>query len=138
MEETKPVKLNCDFCKKEIECPPDMLDAKKHACYECFQDDKKITEEGMKDIHVDAPREKMLEGMMMSMAKETFDKMWKKERDSIKNMPKHELAEFMFGSGAYVMFKQIAYLMKQARKQAEEEADKKNSKENEDKEGKEK
>ncbi len=137
MEETKPVKLNCDFCKKEIECPPDMLDAKKHSCYECFrdlQDNEKLTEEEIENIHVDASTDEIMEDAMMSIAKETFDKIWKKERDNIKSMSKHEAAEAMFASGAYVMFKQVTDLMEEAA----EEADKKKAKEKEVKEAKEK
>ena len=59
----KSVKVTCDFCGKEIECPKDMIKkAKKHMCHECFQDRAENgNPEELKDVHVDYPTENLIE-----------------------------------------------------------------------------
>lgn len=98
------VKVNCSFCGKEIECPKNMLNSEKHACFECFQNlDKLSPSEDIRKIHVDIPREKMNEimpevliGLLM---KEVFPRLWSEAKADIKEMSKKELSEFMFLEG---------------------------------------
>ena len=56
----KSIKVKCSFCKKEIECPENMLHSKKHMCYDCFQNAGEIAKgENLGQVHVDIPMEKM-------------------------------------------------------------------------------
>ena len=100
-------KINCSFCGKEITCPKDMLNVEKHSCGDCFTNlgDTWSREETGK-IHVDIPKDKLGEtmsnGMTNSLVKDVFPKVWLDRKGDLKKMSKRELAEEMFGSGAYI------------------------------------
>jgi len=123
--ENKSVKVNCSFCGKEIECPENMLDTKKHACYQCFEeimekkDTEKMTEEEIERIHVDIPRDKADEiadnYMINSVVDEAFPRFWKDEKERLKDMPRRDAVYYAFGSGATAMLGLV--------KQMEEEAE---------------
>ena len=102
------VKVNCDFCEKEIECPKDMLEeVKKHMCYECFLEKvENGSDEELKDIHVDYPTEDLIEEtasrMVDQMIEEVFPGVWNSKKSELKDMSKKDLAYEMFGAGAYI------------------------------------
>lgn len=116
----KDVNINCSFCGKEIECPKNMLNAKKHACYECFMKivNKKIPiEEELEKIHIDMPRDKFEEAMPSIMgddlASTTFSDVWKNNKDRLKERPKKDIAEEMFALGAKMMMEEVLRLEKE-------------------------
>ena len=102
------VKVNCDFCKKEIECPKNMLEkVKKHMCHECFLEKvENGSDEELKDIHVDYPTEDLIEEtasrMVDQMIEEVFPGVWNSKKSELKDMSKKDLAYEMFGAGAYI------------------------------------
>src|SRR3989338_5549486 len=109
IDENKSVKVNCDFCGKGMECPPDMMKtAKKHMCHECFH---KRAEEGgdenvpLEDVHVDIPTYEMIpevaSNMTDTLVNEVFPDIWAEKKDELKELSKKELAYEMFGAGAY-------------------------------------
>ncbi|MBI2647598.1 hypothetical protein HYW99_03915 [Candidatus Woesearchaeota archaeon] len=108
MEQNNSVKVNCDFCGKEIECPKDMLEkSKKHMCHECFLDKlEKGGNEPLKDVHVDFPINKLIpevaNNMTNEMVDEMFPKVWEERKHQLKEMSNKELAYEMFGAGAYI------------------------------------
>ena len=118
--ENKPnsVKVNCNFCGKEIECPENMLEkSEKHMCFECFQNPtEEIRKEGLKNVHVDMPMDKfdeaVPEAMTNSLVKEAFPEIWQERKKELKEMTKKELAEEMFGVGAYIALNNIMKTIK--------------------------
>ena len=113
----KSVKVNCDFCGKEMECPADMLkESKKHMCYQCFIT-KRPADEEIKNVHVDIPMDKMPEvaasGMADKMVEEVFPRLWSERKDELKEMSKKDLAVEMFGAGIYFGVKTFMESMKQ-------------------------
>lgn len=121
----KSIKVNCSFCGKKIECPENMINAKKHACFECFKNlDKKLSNEEIENIHVDIPIDKKDEiGDMFvnSILEEVFPKLWKEKKSELKEMSKRELAEMMFAAGASITLKN----MQMEEEKIEEEKNKK-------------
>ena len=119
MNEHNSVKVNCDFCGMEIECPKDMLEkAKKHMCHKCFQDKaEKGSDEELKDVHVDYPTEELINvtanRMVNQMVEEVFPKIWDERKQNLKEMSKKELAYEMFGSGAYIALSNFMQLQNQ-------------------------
>jgi len=112
----KSVKVNCDFCDKQIECPESMLEnSKKHMCYECF-----ITfepsEHELTDVHVDIPTNKLAETIASkaadSMVEEIFPGLWNDKKEGLKEMSKRDLATEMFGVGVYLGIKTFMENMK--------------------------
>jgi len=126
------VKINCSFCGKEIECPENMLNTEKHACFECFEkimekkEGEKMTEEDIEKIHVDIPRDKADEiadnYMIESVMSEAFPRFWKDEKEKLKDMPRRDAVYYAFGSGAKTMLDLV--------KQMEEEIEKRKTKTN--------
>ncbi|HLC84279.1 MAG TPA: hypothetical protein VJH22_00620 [Candidatus Nanoarchaeia archaeon] len=115
MDETV-VRVSCDFCGKEIECPKHMLEtAKKHMCHTCFQDriDNGSGEE-LKDVHVDLPPEKFIEETAERMVDKMIDKVfplvWSERKDEFKELSKKDLAYEMFGAGAYIALSNLMKL----------------------------
>jgi len=102
------IKVNCNFCEKQIECPKDMLEkSKKHMCHECFLEKAENgSEEEFKDVHVDFPVENLIEETANKMANEMVDKMfplvWGERKNEFKELSKKDLAYEMFGAGAYI------------------------------------
>jgi len=99
------VKVNCSFCGKEIECPEDMLNAKKHACFKCFQNlEEKSSEEEIDKIHVDIPTKEMddfiADSLVNSRMENVFPRVWSEKKSELKELSKRELAEEMFSAGA--------------------------------------
>ena len=128
-EEKKPksINVNCSFCGKGIECPENMKNVEKHACFECFQKlgEKIPAEEVARGrIHVDMPMgkaEEMLPGIMASLAAEEFFPMaWKEKKSELKEMSKKEIAKYMFAAGAGVISEHILHLLKEAERQDKE------------------
>lgn len=105
--ESEAVKVNCDFCGTEMECPPHMLKSKQ-MCHKCFH---KRTEEGgdengpLENVHVDMPKDEIpahvARNITDSLVEDIFPVMWQERKDELKEMSKKELAYEMFGTGAY-------------------------------------
>ncbi len=113
----KSIKVNCSFCEKEIECPENMLHSKKHMCYDCFQNVGELAKgEDLGQVHVDIPIGKMdeliPENLTNSLVKEAFPDVWSERKPELKAMSKKELAEEMFGTGAYIAIQQMLASMK--------------------------
>lgn len=124
------VKVNCSFCGKAIECPENMLNAEKHACYKCFEGilkgGEKMTEEEIERVHVDIPRDKADEiadnYMINSVVDGAFPRFWKDEKERLKDMPRRDAIYYAFGSGATAMLGLV--------KQMEEEAERREKSKN--------
>ncbi|MBI2548436.1 hypothetical protein HYW21_03730 [Candidatus Woesearchaeota archaeon] len=121
----KSIKVNCSFCGNEIECPESMLEkANKHMCYECFIT-KELSDEEIKDVHVDIPRDKMSEFAASEFAdnivEETFSALWSDRKEELKEMSKKDLAQEMFGAGVYLGVKEFIDSMKQLEDQDNED-----------------
>lgn len=115
----KSVKVNCSFCEKEIECPENMLGSKKHMCYDCFQNAGELAKgQDLGQVHVDIPMDKMdeliPENLTNSLVGEAFPDIWKERKEELKAMSKRNLAEEMFGTGAYIAIQQMLTTMKKA------------------------
>lgn len=109
----KSVKVDCSFCGKEIECPPDMLNSEKYACYECFQSLKKSSPQNFNNIHVDIPKDKFLsDALLDTMMEEEFNKLWNNIKSDFKGMSKKEIAKRMFEMGANMTFETIMEMAK--------------------------
>jgi len=120
LEIKESVKVNCSFCGKEIDCPKDMLQkSKKHMCYDCFQNAGKLAKgKDLGEVHVDIPMDKMdeliPENLTNSLVEEAFPDVWKERKEELKAMSKRDLAEEMFGTGAYIAIQQMLATMKKA------------------------
>ena len=90
------VKITCDCCGKEIECPEEMLKtSKKHLCYTCFQDPKStknFTDDELKNVHVDIPTENLsdeiADRLATMMVNEVFPKVWSKNKEDFRKSSK--------------------------------------------------
>ena len=104
------VKVKCDSCGKEIECPEEMLNtSKKHLCYACFQDPKStknFKDDELKNVHVDIPAEKLVDEVAdkfaAMMVNEAFPKIWSEKKENLKELSKKDLSKEMFGAGVYI------------------------------------
>lgn len=122
------IKVNCNFCGNEMECPKDMLKkAKKHMCHVCFQNKvNKGSDEELKDVHVDFPAENLIEDtaskMVNEMVESVFQKIWDSRKKEFKEMTKKDLAYEMLGAGAYIALSNILKLQhEQGMKEEKEE-----------------
>ena len=112
------VDVNCTFCGKEIKCPIDMLPKfKKHMCFDCFEKiGDSIKNEDLDEVHIDVPMDKMddfmPEHMASTLVEEAFPDVWNEKKEEFKLMSKKELAEEMFGIGAYIASQQMIISMK--------------------------
>jgi hypothetical protein len=110
MNNEKIVKVTCDCCGTEIECPEEMMKtSKKHLCYSCFQDPTKyntFTDEERKNVHVDVPMDKIsdtiADKLASVMTNETFPGIWSERKEELKACSKKDLAKEMFGAGVYL------------------------------------
>ncbi|MBI2108514.1 hypothetical protein HYU10_02710 [Candidatus Woesearchaeota archaeon] len=130
MEEIKKsVKVNCTFCSKEIECPEDMLQKfTKHMCYDCFQNAGELAKgEDLGEVHIDIPMDRMNEfipeNLTNSLVAEAFPDIWSERKEELKEMSKRDLAEEMFGAGAYIAIQQMLATLKQMDKAEDEKSD---------------
>jgi hypothetical protein len=58
------VKVNCSFCKKEIECPVKMLNVDRHMCYDCYKaHSSSLSFNPELKTHIDIPLDKLKEFM---------------------------------------------------------------------------
>jgi hypothetical protein len=104
------VKVKCDSCGKDIECPEEMLKtSKKHLCYTCFQDPKStkdFKDDELKNVHVDAPMEELADqvadNFATMMVNEAFPKIWSQKKEELKELSKKDLSKEMFGAGVYM------------------------------------
>jgi uncharacterized protein YpuA (DUF1002 family) len=125
MTNEKIIKVSCDCCGTEIECPDEMMKtSKKHLCYTCFQDRKnfkKISEEEKKNVHVDIPMDKISDTVAQSfastMAREVFPEIWSKEKENLKAFSKKELAQEMFEAGVYLGIQELMDCLGEIREQ---------------------
>ena len=126
------VKVDCDFCGKEMECPKDMLEkAKKHMCHECFLERAENgSGEELKDVHVDFPIENLIEGtankMVNQMIGEVFSLVWNERKNELKELSKKDLAYEMFGAGAYIALSNFMKLQHEQGMKEQKEAKKQN------------
>jgi len=110
MNTEKVVKVTCDCCGAEIECPQEMMKtSQKHLCSSCFKNPKnfeKFTEEERRNVHVDIPLEELADTTADTLAeimtKEAFPQIWSEEKGNLKMLSKKELAEEMFAIGVYM------------------------------------
>jgi len=116
------VKVKCDSCGKDIECPKEMLKtSKKHLCYACFQDPestKDFKDDELKNVHVDIPLDEggyeIADSIATVMVKETFPQIWSEKKEDFKDLSMKDLSKEMFGAGvylgiqAYMEFMQVA------------------------------
>jgi len=104
------VKVKCDGCGTEIECPEEMLKtSKKHLCYSCFQDPKKyehFSEDERRNVHVDAPLEQfadtVADNIAAMMVEREFPGIWSEKKEELKELSKKDLAKEMFGIGVFI------------------------------------
>jgi len=109
-ENSKIIKVKCDFCGKDMECPEEMLKtSKRHMCYTCFQNSKNIKnarDEELKNIHVDVPMDKLTdtiaENFADNMVEEVFPKLWSEKKADLKELSKKELSKELFGAGIFM------------------------------------
>ena len=109
-ENSKIIKVNCDFCGKDMECPEEMLKtSKRHMCYTCFQNSKNIKnvrDEELKNIHVDVPMDELTdviaENFADAMVEDVFRDVWSEKKRDLKELSKKELSKEMFGAGVYM------------------------------------
>jgi hypothetical protein len=103
------IKVKCDCCGKDIECPEEMLKtSKKHLCYTCFQDPKSVKnfkDDELKNVHVDMPLEEVTDEIAdkfaTMMVNEAFPKIWSEKKEDLKELSKKDLSKEMFGAGVY-------------------------------------
>jgi hypothetical protein len=104
------VKVKCDCCGKDIECPEEMLKtSKKHMCYTCFQDPKSVKnfkDDELKNVHVDIPTEELTDTVADNFARmmvdEAFPKIWSEKKEELKELSKKDLSKEMFGAGVFM------------------------------------
>jgi hypothetical protein len=104
------VKVKCDCCGKDIECPEEMLKtSKKHMCYTCFQDPmsvKNFNDDELKNVHVDIPTEELTDtvadNFASMMVDEAFPKIWSEKKEELKELSKKDLSKEMFGVGVFM------------------------------------
>ena len=109
-ESSKIIKVKCDFCGKDMECPEEMLKtSKRHMCYTCFQNSKNIKnvrDEEIKNIHVDVPMDELTdtiaENFADNMVEEVFPKLWSEKKADLKELSKKELSKELFGAGIFM------------------------------------
>jgi len=107
---SKIIKVKCDFCGKDMECPEDMLKTSKgHMCYMCFKNSENIKNdknEEFKNIHIDIPMEEITdtiaENFADAMVEEVFKNIWSEKKMNLKELSKKELSKEMFGAGVYM------------------------------------
>lgn len=122
------VKVNCDFCSKDIECPKDMLEkSKKHMCHDSFLErTENGSDEKLKDVHVDFPTENLIEEtaskMVNEMIAEMFPMIWSERKNELKELSKRDLAYEMFGAGAYIALSNLMKLQHEQGMKEEKEA----------------
>ena len=97
-------------------------------CYDCFQNAGELAKgEDLGEVHVDIPMDKMdeliPENLTNSLVEEAFPDVWKERKEELKAMSKRDLAEEMFGTGAYIAIQQMLYTMKQMDKAEDEKSD---------------
>lgn len=96
----------CSFCGKSIPCPPSMANKDKHSCFECFkQHAESWSQQDINQVHVAFPIDKIgdaiPEVMTDFLVKETFPGLWKERKEELKILQRRDLAQEMFGAGAY-------------------------------------
>jgi hypothetical protein len=106
------VKINCSFCNKEIECPKEMLNSKKHACYECFEKlQDELPDEEIQNMHVDIPMDKMddiaAKVFIEKIMDGVFPEFWKEAKDELKDMSRKDAVIYAFIAGAKSMFDEM-------------------------------
>ena len=121
----KIFKVNCSWCKKEIECPENMLGADKHICFDCFsKHENELKDLNLGKLHIDFPRkefEKRLpEIMAQALVEEAFPKIWGENRLQFGQLSKKELSRHMFAAGVMAMAETFREMSGQA--DAEEDA----------------
>lgn len=112
------VAVNCSFCSKQIECPKEMLDkVEKHMCGDCFQNIGEIApEDDLGKVHIDIPRDQFDEVVVNRLVNKAVEKLfpeiWQERKEELKEFSKRELAQEMFGAGAYLALRGFLESMK--------------------------
>ena len=98
-------------------------------CYKCFQNAGELAKgEDLRDVHVDIPMDEFIpENLINSLVEEAFPDVWKERKEELKAMSKKDLAEEMFGAGAYIAIQQMLHTMKQMDKMEDEKSDRPNT-----------
>ncbi len=101
-------------------------------CFDCFQNAGELVEgEDLGEFHVDIPTSKMDEfipqNLTNSLVEEVFPDVWKERKEELKAMSKRDLAEEMFGAGAYIAIQHLLFTMKQAGAVENEKPDRQNA-----------
>lgn len=121
----KIIKVDCSFCGRQIECPEDMKDSEKHACFECFKEvGKNFSEKDIISgkIHVDIPEDEITPEMLVDfLVEDMFPEVWKENKAELKELPRRELALKMFAAGAGVMIDALMQMGKEDEEDAAEE-----------------
>jgi hypothetical protein len=118
------VKVKCDACGKDIECPEEMLKtSKKHLCYTCFQDPKStkgFTDAELHNVHVDIPIENLTDeiadNLATMMITEVFPQVWSKNKEDFRELSKKDLSKEMFGAGVYLGIQAFMDSMRETKK----------------------
>ena len=78
-------------------------------CYTCFQNSKSIknvSDEELKNIHVDAPMDELTdtiaEDFADAMVEDVFHNVWSEKKRDLRELSKKELSKEMFGAGVYM------------------------------------
>jgi len=128
-ENSKIIKVNCDFCGKDMECPEEMLKtSKRHMCYTCFQNSKNIKNvrgEELKNIHVDVPMDEheshgrfFKTPLALSSLGGKPCHLW---HGMGTELSKKELSKEMFGAGVYMGIQAFMDLTRDIEKNKETE-----------------
>ena len=104
------VKVKCDHCGKDIDCPKHMMaTSKKHLCYSCFLDPESVkgfSDEELEKVHVDAPMEELMDSMADTIAamavEKEFPGIWSEQKEKFREMSKKDLAREAFGIGVFI------------------------------------
>lgn len=116
----KPIKVKCSFCAKEMDCPEDMKDSKKHVCFECFQKVRNTLPDNPEKVHIEVPESKLGEVMpdmvISTLMEKMFPEVWQDRKSELKGMPTKDIAAEMFAAGAGLAVEFMVGLQKYSEK----------------------
>ncbi len=112
-EETTTV--NCNFCKKQMQSPANSIN-KKQMCYECFCT-KEHTDTAIKECYIEIPQDEFIEEFASTLAQDiverAFPTLWKTRENTYKDLSTKDLAQELFGQGAYLGIKSFMQTTKE-------------------------
>jgi hypothetical protein len=109
----KIIKVKCDFCGKDMECPEYMLNTSDgHMCHTCYQNPENLKiskKKGFKNVHIDMPvvdySDSIAGNFADTMVEDVFKEIWSEKKKELKDLSKKKLSEEMFGAGVYLGIK---------------------------------